>query len=146
MANSFISLIDSDETLTESTVLGGIANVPFVRHQYKWLLGEIRKLPLDGGASLVAGYCGIKKLSQSRRGRIEEACRVVSSIPDLEFAKLPESISDSLSKSKGGGIVQSSCTRSLGRVEVTGGVKDKTRARSDRNLDGARQQRPEIRA
>lgn len=98
MPNSFITLIDSKNKLTEETVLDGIANIPFAQHQYKWLIGELRELPQAEAVALASSYGGVKKLSPYRLDRIKEVCRVVSNIPDLEFNKLPEVISPPLAR------------------------------------------------
>lgn len=93
MPNAVIRLLDSQAQMSKETILRGLAEIPFVRHQYRWLVSEVATLPLAAAKTMLAGYCGMRRMSQKREVRLSEACALVSTLTPAEIANLPERIS-----------------------------------------------------
>lgn len=98
MPNPIGRLADSAEPVTLESVLKGLSEVPFVGHQFKWLVGELRRHSPADGAVLMAGYCGLKKMDASRRARLGGACALLAGMSQSEFERLPETIQPSVSQ------------------------------------------------
>lgn len=93
MPNSILKMVDSPDPMTRDGVLQALSEVPFVQHQYKWLVGEIARLPSQNAAVLLSGYCGARRLPPHRESRLREACILLSTLSEPEINALPDQIS-----------------------------------------------------
>lgn len=92
MPNTFITLLDGKETLTEDNVLTALAGVPFVQHQYKWLVDRLTRETPDLGRSTLTGYVGIKRVTDKREIRFAEMLRLIQMVIPSRRDALPERI------------------------------------------------------
>ncbi len=92
VANAVLKLVDSSEPLTSEKVLRALSEVPFVRHQYKWLVDELASLPPKNASTLLAGYCGARRLPPAREKRFAESVRLLAGLTPPERAALPSRI------------------------------------------------------
>lgn len=92
MPNMVIKLLDSPAPISQEALLRSLAEVPFVRHQYRWLVSELALLPPAASTTMLAGYCGIRRMTPAREIRLAEACSLVSAMLPSEIAALPASL------------------------------------------------------
>lgn len=92
MPNAVIKLLDSSAPMSKEALLKGLAGIPFVRHQYRWLVSELARRPAPAAKVMLAGYCGMRRTSPEREKRLAEACGLVASMTNAEISRLPETI------------------------------------------------------
>ena len=90
-SNSLLSLLDSLIPLDAANVPTAIGGVPFVRHQFNWLLAQIAAKSSPEAVVMLAGYAGVKKITPDRAARLEEMVRIIQamSLPDRATFPLP---------------------------------------------------------
>jgi hypothetical protein len=87
--NPFLSLLDGSATLDATNIPTAIGGVPFVRHQFNWLLAQLAaKSPADA-VVMLAGYTGVKKITPERAVRLEEMIRVLQAMTPHDRATFP---------------------------------------------------------
>jgi hypothetical protein len=92
MPNSLISLLDQKDPLTVSAVLKAMEGVPFMKHQFRWLVGEVVRGDGTTAERMMAGYAGVKKLDARRKLRIAEAVGLIKTLTATEVAQLPSKV------------------------------------------------------
>ena len=88
-SNSFIALLDSSGFLTTTNVTAAIGGVPFVRHQFNWLLAELNRKTEVEAQIMLAGYTGVKKINETRAIRLAEMIRLLRTLSPAQIAALP---------------------------------------------------------
>ncbi len=86
--NSFLSLLDGSKTLDTTNVPAAIGGVPFVRHQFNWLLEQIAAKPDADAVNMLTGYTGVKKITPERATRLAEMVRLIKTIPAFQLATI----------------------------------------------------------
>lgn len=99
MPNAVIKMLDSPSSMSKEELLEGLASVPFVRHQYRWLVSELASLPPTAATTMLAGYCGIRRMTPTRQQRLTEACAIVSAMTPSDLSSLPERIAPTANSS-----------------------------------------------
>lgn len=88
-ANTLLSLLDSKRPLNATNVPAAIGGVPFVRHQFNWLLVEIATKPSPDAVVMLANYTGVKKITPDRAVRLEQMVHIIQNRPTALLAALP---------------------------------------------------------
>jgi len=96
MPNAVLKIVDSGTPLSLRGALQSLSEVPFVQHQYRWLVGELRNHPPAQSSMLLAGYCAARRMSAYRQSRMIEFCQLIAGMTETEVASLPEKIHPSL--------------------------------------------------
>lgn len=89
MANTFIQLLDAKGAITAAGTLRALAGVPFVTHQFAWL---VQKVVTSRDAATLASYAGVKNLTPDRAQRLSMCVSAISSLPASEIAGLPDRV------------------------------------------------------
>ncbi len=87
--NSFITLLDAPEFLTTANVTAAIGGVPFIRHQFNWLLAELNGKTEMEARDMLTGYTGVKKINETRAIRLAEMIRLLRTLTPAQIATLP---------------------------------------------------------
>ena len=87
--SSLIALLDSSANLNATNVPAAIGGVPFVRHQFNWLLVQLATKPSSEAVVMLAGYTGVKKITPGRVVRLEEMVRIIQNRPIALLEALP---------------------------------------------------------
>lgn len=92
MPNAFIDHIDSNEPVTARSALIALARVPFVAHQFRWLVCKVAAETHASALATLQGYSGMKRSSLWRDVRLDKVVAAIRTLSPAALKALPETL------------------------------------------------------
>lgn len=73
MSKEFIKFIDSNIPIGRENLLTALRTEPFLSHQFDWFISQINFKTTPEACEMMAGYCGLKKITPERQNRLIQA-------------------------------------------------------------------------
>lgn len=90
MANAFLRIVDGGGDFKAGDVLSALGSLNSVQHQFKWLIGEIRRRSVGDAHDMLASYAGIRTLTSERKVEIAKACDLIRAMDSKDIDSIPD--------------------------------------------------------